>query len=115
ASAIHPVLHPFPTRRSSDLLGFPPLQGEDNHTPSLRLTCSTSAPRCATMQAWRPAIAVARFRVRELSSRANVSARAANLTAWLSVGVSFGLAVPALGMAARTYPSTSGLLSSPSA
>ncbi len=67
------------------------------------------------MRPWPPAVAVARFRVRELSSRANVSARAANLTAWLSVGVSIGLALPALGMAARTYPSISGSLSSPSA
>jgi hypothetical protein len=67
------------------------------------------------MQAWRPAIAAARFRVHKLSSRPNVCARAANLAAWLSVGVSIGLAVPALGMAARTYPSTSGFLSSPSA
>ncbi len=44
-----------------------------------------------------------------------MSFRPANLIAWLSVGASIGLAVPALGMAARTYPSISGLLSSPSA
>src|SRR5712691_5579763 len=43
-----------------------------------------------------------------------VSFRPANLIAWLSVGTAIGLAVPALGMAARTYPSVSGLLSSPS-
>ena len=67
------------------------------------------------MQAWRPAVPVAQFRVRESSSRANVSFRPGNLIAWLSVGASIGLAVPALGMAARTYPSISGLLSSPSA
>src|SRR5438067_10615938 len=61
------------------------------------------------------AMAPSRPGVRESSSRATVSVRAANLIAWLSVGVSIGLAVPALGMAARTYPSISGLLSSPSA
>lgn len=44
-----------------------------------------------------------------------MNARAAKLMAWLSVGVSFALAAPALGMAARTYPSSTGFLSSPSA
>src|SRR2546423_5840282 len=62
-----------------------------------------------------PSVPVAQFRVRESSSRANVSFRPANLIAWLSVGASIALALPALGMAARTYPSTSGFFSSPSA
>ena len=44
-----------------------------------------------------------------------MSVRPANLIAWLSVGTSIGLAAPALALAARTYPSISGLLSSPSA
>src|SRR5919199_5287277 len=44
-----------------------------------------------------------------------VSARTAGLLAWLSVGVSVALALPALVLAARTYPSVSGFLSSPSA
>jgi hypothetical protein len=47
------------------------------------------------------------FWLRLVQGSRNVSFRPAKLSAWLSVGVraSIGLAVPALGMAARTYPS----------
>ena len=51
---VWPAPERMTTRRPSESrYEVPPRHGEDNHTSGLRLSCSTSVPRCVRMQPWR--------------------------------------------------------------